>query len=108
MGNAGEKYVYDYEFNKLSKCGRADLAIKIVKQHEDLSYFPGYDIQSFDDIDGEKIFIEVKSSKSKKKGYFEKVGKRRGTFRKFQEGFENLAKNGYFEKLVRKKGYFVK
>ena len=70
VGDAGEKYVYDYEFNKLSKCGRTDLANKIVKQHEDLSHFPGYDIQSFGK-DGEKIFIEVKSSKSKKKGYFE-------------------------------------
>ena len=42
----------------------------IIKQYEDLSSFPGYDIQSFDK-DGNKIFIEVKATKTKKKSYFE-------------------------------------
>ena len=46
------------------------MADKIVKQYDDLSSFPGYDIQSFDK-DGNKIFIEVKSTKTKKKSYFE-------------------------------------
>ena len=70
VGDAGEKHVYEYEKNKLVKCGREDLANMIVKQYEDLSFFPGYDIQSFDE-EGNKIFIEVKSSKNKKKDYFE-------------------------------------
>ena len=50
--------------------GREDLAEKIVKQYEDLSFFPGYDIKSFNE-DGEEIFIEVKSTISKGKDYFE-------------------------------------
>ena len=50
--------------------GREDLAEKIVKQYEDLSFFPGYDIKSFNE-DGEEIFIEVKSTVSKGKDYFE-------------------------------------
>lgn len=70
VGDAGEQYVYDYEKNKLINCGRKDLADKIIKQYEDLSSFPGYDIQSFDK-DGNKIFIEVKATKTKKKSYFE-------------------------------------
>ena len=50
--------------------GREDLAEKIVKQYEDLSFFPGYDIKSFNE-DGEEIFIEVKSTVSKGKNHFE-------------------------------------
>ena len=34
------------------------------------SFFPGYDIKSFNE-DGEEIFIEVKSTVSKGKDYFE-------------------------------------
>jgi len=70
VGDAGEKYVYEFEKNKLERLGLDDLANKIVKQYEDLSFFPGYDIQSFDE-QGNKIFIEVKSTKGKNKNYFE-------------------------------------
>lgn len=70
VGDAGEKHVYEFEKNKLEKLGLNDLANLIVKQYEDLSYFPGYDIQSFDDK-GNKIFIEVKSTKGKNKNFFE-------------------------------------
>ena len=70
VGDEGEKHVFQYERNKLKKQGKDDLADLIVKQHEDLSSFPGYDIQSFDN-NGNKIFIEVKSTKNKKKDYFE-------------------------------------
>ena len=70
VGDAGEKYVYEFEKNKLERLGLSDLANKIVKQYEDLSFFPGYDIQSFDEL-GNKIFIEVKSTKGKNKNYFE-------------------------------------
>lgn len=52
------------------KLGMEDLAEQIVKQYEDLSDFPGYDLQSFDEK-GNKIFIEVKSTKGKNKNYFE-------------------------------------
>jgi ubiquitin len=70
VGDAGEKYVYEFEKNKLEKLGLNDLADKIVKQYEDLSHFPGYDIQSFDEA-GNEIFIEVKSTIGKYKNYFE-------------------------------------
>tara|TARA_Y100000994_G_scaffold122583_1_gene100649 strand:- start:140 stop:1372 length:1233 start_codon:yes stop_codon:yes gene_type:complete len=70
VGNAGEEHVYNFEFNYLSKIGRSDLASKIVKQYEDLTNFPGYDIQSFDD-QGNKVYIEVKSTKSEKRDSFE-------------------------------------
>jgi ubiquitin len=70
VGDAGEKYVYEFEKNKLEKLGLNDLADKIVKQYDDLSYFPGYDIQSFDEA-GNEIFIEVKSTIGKYKNYFE-------------------------------------
>ena len=70
VGRAGEEHVYKYEYKKLMDYGRGDLAEKIVKQYEDLSFFPGYDIKSFNE-DGEEIFIEVKSTVSKGKDYFE-------------------------------------
>jgi hypothetical protein len=68
-GKEGEEYVYRYEYNKLKDLGRIDLANKIVKQYEDLSSFPGYDLKSYDES-GEEIFIEVKSTnKKEKKGF---------------------------------------
>ena len=70
VGDAGEDYVYRFEKNKLEKLGLNELSEKIVKQYENLSSFPGYDIQSFDE-EGNKIFIEVKSTKGKNKNYFE-------------------------------------
>ena len=70
VGRAGEEHVYKYEYKKLTDHGREDLAEKIVKQYEDLSFFPGYDIKSFNE-DGEEIFIEVKSTVSKGKNHFE-------------------------------------
>ena len=70
VGDAGEIHVYKYEKNKLINADREDLANRIIKQYEDLSSFPGYDIQSFDE-NGNKIYIEVKSTKNKKKNYFE-------------------------------------
>ncbi len=70
VGDAGESHVYAYECNKLNKIGRGDLVSGIIKQYEDYSYFPGYDIKSFDE-NGNEIFIEVKSTGGKKKDHFE-------------------------------------
>ena len=39
-------------------------------QCQDLSSYPGYDILSYT-IDGDEMFIEVKSTKTKKKEFFE-------------------------------------
>ncbi|MDA9659754.1 DUF3883 domain-containing protein [Pseudomonadota bacterium] len=69
-GIAGEDYVYDFEVDYLKRNGRKDLAKLVVKQCEDKSSFPGYDIKSFN-LDGEEIYIEVKSSASLKKDNFE-------------------------------------
>jgi len=68
IGDAGEKYVFEYEFQKLSKLKLPELANKIVMQSQDLSFFPGYDIQSYDNL-GNKIYIEVKSSISKSNNF---------------------------------------
>ena len=61
IGRAGEDYVYKFEYNKLIKANKKDLANKIDKHYEKYEY-PGWDITSFD-TNGEKIFIEVKSTK---------------------------------------------
>ena len=54
-------YVYQYEYDKLKKLNKDDLANKIIK-HFEIYEYPGWDITSFDK-DGNKIFIEVKSTK---------------------------------------------
>jgi len=86
VGDAGEKHVYEYEMNKLRNAGREDLAEMIVKQYEDLSFFPGYDIQSFDKK-GNKIYIEVKSTKNKKKDYFEISENELNTAKQFRNSY---------------------
>ena len=45
--------------------------MKILKQYEIETDFPGYDIKSFDKTDFEEIYIEVKSSAGNSKGSFE-------------------------------------
>ena len=70
VGGAGEEHVYKFEYKKLCDLGREDLAKKIEKQYEDHSFFPGYDIKSFDE-NGKEIYIEVKSTISKDKNFFE-------------------------------------
>ena len=61
IGLAGEKHVYKYEYGKLKKLNKKDLADKIIKHFENYEY-PGWDITSFDK-DGNEIYIEVKSTK---------------------------------------------
>jgi hypothetical protein len=86
VGDAGENYVFEYEKNKLKKLSMDELADQIVKQYEDFSYFPGYDIQSFDEK-GNKIFIEVKSTKGKNKNYFEISENEISTAKEFGESY---------------------
>ena len=64
IGLAGENYVYEYEYKKLEKIGRKDLADQI-KKHCELREYPGWDITSYDE-NGNEIYIEVKSTKGKK------------------------------------------
>jgi len=61
IGLAGERHVYSYEYDKLVKENRKDLAEKITKHFENYEY-PGWDITSYDKT-GNEIFIEVKSTK---------------------------------------------
>ena len=86
VGRAGEEHVYEYEYNKLIKAGRKDLALKIVKQYEILNDFPGYDIKSFDK-NGNEMYIEVKSTKSKSKNYFEISRNEVRKSKKFQDQY---------------------
>ena len=64
IGLAGESYVYKYEYLKLKENGLLELAEKIETHYEKYEY-PGWDITSYDLL-GNKIFIEVKSTKGKK------------------------------------------
>lgn len=63
IGTAGEEHVYEYEFNKLKKLNRKDLANKIQRHYANNEY-PGYDITSYNEL-GEEIYIEVKSTSGK-------------------------------------------
>jgi hypothetical protein len=63
VGNAGEITVLNYEKEKLKKAGRSDLAGKVIHESAE-GNTPGWDITSFNE-EGEKIFIEVKSSTGK-------------------------------------------
>ncbi len=86
VGDAGEKHVYEYEYNKLKKSGNIHLAEKIVKQYEDKTNFPGYDIKSFDEF-GEEIYIEVKSTSGVKRNNFEISENEIEAARKFKEKY---------------------
>ena len=46
------------------------MADKIIWQSKDYSFFPGYDIKSFNNL-GEEIFIEVKSTQGSKQTQFQ-------------------------------------
>lgn len=67
IGLKGEEYVYQYEYRRLKKLNRHDLAKKIYK-HCDNNEFPGWDITSYDH-DGTERYIEVKSAKKSKKTF---------------------------------------
>ena len=69
-GIAGEEHVFKFEVNALKKGGRSDLANSVVKQCEDHTDYPGYDIKSYN-LDGSEKFIEVKSTKLKSKNSFD-------------------------------------
>ena len=63
IGTAGEEHVYEYEFNKLKKLNKEDLAKKIQRHYANNEY-PGWDITSYNE-QGEEIYIEVKSTSGK-------------------------------------------
>ena len=63
-----------------------DLAKQVIKQYEDTSSFPGYDIKSFN-LDGSEIFIEVKSSASLKKNNFEITSNEINAAKKYKDKY---------------------
>ena len=67
IGKKGEDYVYEYEFRRLNKLNKPELANKIYK-HCDNNDFPGWDITSYD-TDGTKKYIEVKSARKNKRSF---------------------------------------
>ena len=70
IGIAGEEYVIEYEKRKLREKNLSHLENQIIWQAKDYSFFPGYDIKSFNHL-GEEIFIEVKSTQGSKQTQFQ-------------------------------------
>lgn len=62
LGLKGELLVIAHEIDRLTKAGRADLAVKIVHASQVEGDSAGYDIRSYE-LDGKNRFIEVKTTK---------------------------------------------
>lgn len=69
IGDKGELIVLNYEKKKLNDAGRLDLAAKIIHEEANNNR-PGWDITSYD-LQGNKIYIEVKSTEAVKHYSFE-------------------------------------
>lgn len=61
LGDKGEKYIIEYEKERLTKSGKKDLAQKI-KHISETNDYARYDILSYDE-DGKERYIEVKTTK---------------------------------------------
>ena len=69
LGDLGELWVMEYEREKLRSANRKNLIEKIKHTSKDEGDGTGFDIQSFDSK-GNKIFIEVKTTKGNKNAAF--------------------------------------
>lgn len=69
IGDLGELWVIKYEIDKLYKAGKGNLAGKIKHISKNEGDGTGYDILSFDSL-GNKMFIEVKTTKGVKNSTF--------------------------------------
>lgn len=69
IGDLGELWVLKYEIEKLRQSGQHNLIEKIKHTAKDEGDGTGYDIQSFDG-NGQKIYIEVKTTKGGKNSTF--------------------------------------
>ena len=69
LGDLGELWVMKYEIEKLRNANRDNLIDKIKHTSKDEGDGTGFDIQSFD-IYGNKIFIEVKTTKGRQNSTF--------------------------------------
>ncbi|MGE5564820.1 MAG: DUF3883 domain-containing protein [Parcubacteria group bacterium] len=62
LGYAGEAHVFDFEWRRLMKAGRPDLARKVEWTSQERGDGAGYDIRSFE-LDGKDRLIEVKATR---------------------------------------------
>jgi hypothetical protein len=62
IGNEGEKWVYKIEKRRLYQLGRRDLSEKVEWVSKTQGDGLGYDILSFDNMNGSNIYIEVKTT----------------------------------------------
>lgn len=69
LGDLGELWVMKHEIDKLKEANKHNLIEKIKHTSKDEGDGTGFDIQSFDK-EGNKIFIEVKTTKGKKNSTF--------------------------------------
>lgn len=65
IGDLGELFVVQLEKEKLTKANKPKLAKKVAHHAKDKGDGLGYDVLSFD-VDGNKMYIEVKATKSNK------------------------------------------
>lgn len=66
LGQAGERFVLEFERHRLTTLGRPDLAREIEWTSKERGDGAGYDIRSFDGRRDEERFIEVKTTNSGK------------------------------------------
>lgn len=69
LGDLGELWVMKYEIEKLKNANKHNLINQIKHTSKDEGDGTGFDIQSFD-INGNKIFIEVKTTKGRQNSTF--------------------------------------
>lgn len=105
-GYVGEALVFEFEKNKLIEMGRPDLAEKIKWISRDDGDGFGYDIQSFDIVNGHEkaIYIEVKSTSSSLTSDFEMSSNELEFAKKHPDDYKlyRIYKNG-----KKTKGYIV-
>ena len=65
LGDLGERFVLEYERQRLSAAGREDLAARVSWASKEIGDGLGYDIKSFT-VDGRDILIEVKTTTGRK------------------------------------------
>lgn len=69
LGRAGEQFVVGVEQESLRRAGRADLADKVKWIADEAGDGAGHDVLSFE-VDGEEIYIEVKTTNGAKEAPF--------------------------------------
>ncbi len=64
LGDAGERYIYDYEINRLKELGVTfDVFDEVIHTSKVFGDGAGYDILSKEDEEGKNLYIEVKTTK---------------------------------------------